>query len=67
MTIRFISMLRARSSIHTTLSGCYAVAPDGAEANSVRVFTVNGDEQAEGDLVFFASGSVTDDNLVSFV
>ncbi|CAN0411015.1 unnamed protein product [Ectocarpus sp. 12 AP-2014] len=50
--------------LDATLSGCYAVAPDGAEANSVRVFTVNGDEQAEGDLVFFASGSVTDDNLV---
>lgn len=49
-----------------TLSGCYAVESTGAEANDVHVFTVNGGEQAEGDLVFFATSSLSDDNLVSY-
>lgn len=50
-----------------TLSGCYAVETTGAEANDVHVFTVNGGEQAEGDFVFFATSTLSDDNLVSFV
>lgn len=52
-----------------TLSGCYAVESDGAEVNGVGVFTLSGDEQADGDMVFFATSSATDDDdsLVSSV
>lgn len=47
--------------LDATLSGCYAIEPDGAEANGVGVFTLNGNEQADGDMVFWATSSLTDD------
>lgn len=51
------------------LSGCYAAEIAEAETHGVGVFTLNGDEQADGDLVFWASSSIAEDddgNLVSF-
>lgn len=52
--------------LDATLSGCYAVEPDGDKANDVRVFTLNGDEQVDGSMVFWATATFTD-SLVSSV
>lgn len=46
------------------LGGCYARESGGGESHDVRVFTLNGDEQDDGDLVFFATASLTDDDDV---